>query len=196
MRKRLPPPGLRSREDERYRIARQLQEGLCQMLFAVKTKAAQAQSMDDPAGRSVVLSELQTLVDETMEQGRNLACELAAGSPSELGQPPSLDDLTEPRDLAGRRHGASRERHEVGSPAVVSGPNPVVGRSHSLSEREREVLQLLTCGLSTRQIGQALRVSVGTIGGHRRSIIQKLGLRGVARLTKYAVAAGLTSLNE
>jgi DNA-binding CsgD family transcriptional regulator len=78
----------------------------------------------------------------------------------------------------------------------VSHPEPVANRSHSLSDRELEVLQLLARGLGTRQISQTLQIGAGTISGYRRSIIQKLGLRGVARLTKYAVAAGLAPLTE
>jgi DNA-binding NarL/FixJ family response regulator len=196
VRKRLPPPGITVHKDEGRRIAQQLQEGVCQMLFAAKTKIALLRSPGDDAHRNGLLDELQTIVDETMEQGRSLARELDAWSPPELGQLRSSGGLTASRKLAGHRPADLRERHEVGSPLAVSHPRPVVDRSHSLSDREREVLQLLARGLGTRQISQTLHVGTGTIGGYRRSIIQKLGLRGVARLTKYAVATGLTSLNE
>jgi len=63
-----------------------------------------------------------------------------------------------------------------------------------LSDREREVLQLLAEGNSTKEIANRLHLSVKTIETHRRSIMEKLNLRSVAELTKYAVREGLTSL--
>ena len=65
-----------------------------------------------------------------------------------------------------------------------------------LSNREREVLQLLAEGNSTKEIADRLHLSVKTIETHRRSIMEKLNLRSVAELTKYAVREGLTSLES
>jgi len=63
-----------------------------------------------------------------------------------------------------------------------------------LTPREREVLQLLAEGRSTREIAGELHVSVKTVETHRRDTMKKLGLHSVAQLTKYAVREGLTSL--
>ncbi len=63
-----------------------------------------------------------------------------------------------------------------------------------LTAREREVLQLLAEGLSSKGIAERLNLSVRTVENHRRQIMERLGLRSVAALTKYAVAAGITSL--
>lgn len=63
-----------------------------------------------------------------------------------------------------------------------------------LSDREREVLQLIAEGRSTKEIASRLFVSVKTVETHRRNIMQTLGVESVAELTKYAVRAGLTSL--
>jgi len=63
----------------------------------------------------------------------------------------------------------------------------------ALSAREREVLQLLAEGRSTKQIATQLHTSISTIETHRRHIMQRLGLFSVAELTKYAVREGLTS---
>lgn len=63
-----------------------------------------------------------------------------------------------------------------------------------LSTREREVLQLIAEGYSTRAIADKLIVSVKTIETHRRNIQQTLKINSLAELTKYAVRAGLTSL--
>ena len=64
-----------------------------------------------------------------------------------------------------------------------------------LSPREREVLQLLAEGRSTKEIAADLSVSVKTIETHRRQIMEKLDLFSVAELTKYAIREGLTSID-
>lgn len=65
-----------------------------------------------------------------------------------------------------------------------------------LSDREREVLQLLAEGKAAKEIGMILHVSSKTIDTHRRQVMQKLGLHSVAELTKYAIRQGLTPLGE
>ncbi len=64
-----------------------------------------------------------------------------------------------------------------------------------LTEREREVLQLIAEGRSTKETALALHVSVKTIETHRRNIMQKLKVHSIAELTKYAVRSGLTTLD-
>lgn len=64
-----------------------------------------------------------------------------------------------------------------------------------LTEREREVVQLIAEGAGNKQIAAKLFISVRTVESHRANIMQKLGLRTVAELTKYAVREGLTSLD-
>jgi DNA-binding NarL/FixJ family response regulator len=66
--------------------------------------------------------------------------------------------------------------------------------SSILSAREREVLQLIAEGWSTKQIASHLYVSVKTIETHRRQIMKKLDLHNIADLTKYAIREGLTSV--
>jgi DNA-binding NarL/FixJ family response regulator len=63
-----------------------------------------------------------------------------------------------------------------------------------LSNREREVLQLLAEGKSTKQIALHLHISVKTVETHRRQIMEKLDIHSVAELTKYAIRQGFTSL--
>ncbi len=64
-----------------------------------------------------------------------------------------------------------------------------------LSAREREVLQLIAEGWSTKQIASHLYVSIKTIETHRRQIMKKLDLHSIADLTKYAIREGLTSID-
>jgi len=66
--------------------------------------------------------------------------------------------------------------------------------SSVLTPRERGVLQLLADGKSMRGIALEFRISVKTVETHRRQIIEKLGIRTLAQLTKYAILEGLTSL--
>ena len=66
--------------------------------------------------------------------------------------------------------------------------------SSVLSAREREVLQLIAEGWSTKQIASHLYVSIKTIETHRRQIMKKLDLHNIADLTKYALREGLTSI--
>jgi len=73
-------------------------------------------------------------------------------------------------------------------------PDDEVSISSVLTDREREVLQLLAEGKSTKQIALALHVSTKTIEANRRQIMEKLDIHSVAELTKYAVREGLTSL--
>lgn len=68
--------------------------------------------------------------------------------------------------------------------------------SSVLTTREREVLQLLAEGKTTKQIAAGLHVSVKTVETHRQQIMYKLGLKSVAQLTKYAIREGLTSLES
>jgi DNA-binding NarL/FixJ family response regulator len=63
-----------------------------------------------------------------------------------------------------------------------------------LSSREREVLQLLAEGSSTAQIADRLCISVKTVETYRQHLMDKLNIRSIAELTKYAIREGLTSL--
>jgi len=63
-----------------------------------------------------------------------------------------------------------------------------------LTSREREVLQLVAEGKTSKQIASLLHVSVKTVEAHRQQIMDKLGIRSVAELTKYAIRKGITSV--
>ncbi len=63
-----------------------------------------------------------------------------------------------------------------------------------LSPKEKEILQLIAEGHTTKEIAVRLNVSGKTIDTHRQSIMTKLNLHSIADLTKYAIREGLTSL--
>jgi DNA-binding NarL/FixJ family response regulator len=64
----------------------------------------------------------------------------------------------------------------------------------TLTSRQREVLQLVAEGKSTKQIALELHVSTKAIEANRRQIMDKLDIHSIAELTKYAVREGLTTL--
>lgn len=79
---------------------------------------------------------------------------------------------------------------------VRSSPEPGTPPAFAtLTAREREVLQLLAEGKSTKEMASDLSVSVKTIETHRRNIMEKLNIHSTAELTKYALREGITSLD-
>ncbi len=85
---------------------------------------------------------------------------------------------------------------------IHSAPNGKTGKNNgksngnSLTAREREVLQLLAEGSTTKQIATNLNLSIKTVETHRQNIMEKLNIHSIAELTKYAIVEGLTSLEE
>ncbi len=65
-----------------------------------------------------------------------------------------------------------------------------------LTAREREVLQLMAEGKTTKEIAYSLDLSVKTVEAHRQKIMEKSNIHSVAELTKYAIREGLTSLES
>jgi DNA-binding NarL/FixJ family response regulator len=61
-----------------------------------------------------------------------------------------------------------------------------------LTNREREILQSITEGKSTKEIASALSLSVKTIETHRTQLMDKLDIHSVAELTKYAIREEIT----
>jgi DNA-binding NarL/FixJ family response regulator len=64
-----------------------------------------------------------------------------------------------------------------------------------LSSRERQVLQMMAEGYSTKEIADKISISVKTVETHRKQIMDKLNIHNIAQLTKYAIREGLTSLD-
>jgi len=69
---------------------------------------------------------------------------------------------------------------------------PAPAPEDNLTPREREVLQLVAEGKTTKEIATILGVSVKTADAHRTRLMQKLDLHDVAGLTRYAIRQGLT----
>ncbi|MCB1690285.1 MAG: response regulator transcription factor [Halioglobus sp.] len=63
----------------------------------------------------------------------------------------------------------------------------------ALTEREREVLQLLAEGFPTKEVAEKLSLGVPTVHTHRQHLMQKLNARSVADLVRYAIREGIVS---
>jgi DNA-binding NarL/FixJ family response regulator len=71
--------------------------------------------------------------------------------------------------------------------------NPAELFGGELTPRQREVLQLVAEGKSSKQIAVLLNISAKTVGFHRNCLMDELGLRTTAELTRYAMARGIIS---
>jgi DNA-binding NarL/FixJ family response regulator len=67
--------------------------------------------------------------------------------------------------------------------------------SSALRGEQREILQLLAEGKTSKEIASCLGLSIRSVEAHRREIKQKLGIHTTAGLTKYAMRKGITSMD-
>jgi len=83
---------------------------------------------------------------------------------------------------------------------VVSLDSPPIGSpagapAHAqLTVREREVVQLYSEGQNTHQIAERLHISEKTVSTHREHVMAKLGITGIAELTRYAIREEICSV--
>tara|TARA_B100000614_G_C14466275_1_gene460610 strand:- start:538 stop:1026 length:489 start_codon:yes stop_codon:yes gene_type:complete len=69
------------------------------------------------------------------------------------------------------------------------------GQEKELTRRESQILKLISEGDTNLQIANAQCISSRTVEKHRKSVMDKLGIRTVAQLTKYALKNGLTFID-
>ena len=102
---------------------------------------------------------------------------------------------------------AIRETYKGGasfSPAILLGllkecwgsPHESLRSSASLTERESEVLQLIAEGYCNKQMAALLLISGKTAEKHRQSLMKKLRIHKIAKLTCYAVSNGIVEINR
>jgi DNA-binding NarL/FixJ family response regulator len=65
-----------------------------------------------------------------------------------------------------------------------------------LTPRQREILQLIADGYSTKKIARTLRISVKTVETHRMQLMERLDIHDVAGLVRYAIRVGLVRLDQ
>jgi DNA-binding NarL/FixJ family response regulator len=71
--------------------------------------------------------------------------------------------------------------------------NPAELFGSKLTPRQREVLQLVAEGKSTKEISSTLGISPKTVEFHRNSLMDELGVRTIAELTRYAISQGMVN---
>jgi len=86
------------------------------------------------------------------------------------------------------------ERYLSAKAAAAAQSSDLTPGTAVLSDREREVLRLLAEGKSSKEIADVLSLSPRTVEQYRVQIMDKLNIRTVAGLTKYAVLHGLTAI--
>ena len=77
--------------------------------------------------------------------------------------------------------------------AITSAQPGFAGDAGDLTCREREVLQLIAEGLSTKEIAHELGISVKTVQTHRAHLMHKTGVHKASSLVRYAIREGLVS---
>lgn len=100
-----------------------------------------------------------------------------AGAAEFLEKPVDDEALLEALQSAVRQHVKSRERNQADRQAQA--------RFAQLSEREREVLGLITAGLTNKEIGRALDLSPRTVESHRANLFAKLEADSLAQLIRH-----------
>lgn len=82
-----------------------------------------------------------------------------------------------------------REAAERASFQPTKNPSEFLG--NGLTPRQREVLQLVAEGKTTKEISSILNISPKTVEFHRNSLMDELGMRTTAELTRYAIQRGI-----
>jgi DNA-binding NarL/FixJ family response regulator len=78
---------------------------------------------------------------------------------------------------------------------LVAGAEPGQSSIDTLTARQREILQMIAEGTSTKQIAFALKLSKKTIETHRAALMERLGIHDVAGLVLYALRNQLVSID-
>jgi DNA-binding NarL/FixJ family response regulator len=105
--------------------------------------------------------------------GRDIISAIKAAMKGETFLSPSISKKVVESYLSPRKSSSMEERYK------------------QLSNREREVFQLIAEGHSTKRIGEMLYVSVSTVKSHKGNIMEKLGISNPIRLVHFAIQLGL-----
>jgi DNA-binding NarL/FixJ family response regulator len=142
-----------------------------------------------------VCPEIKVLALSMHPTGRVVTEMLQAGASGYLVKSCALDELvTAVRTVCRGKTYLSPEIAGTVVEGYVRRPRGAASNASTatLSDRESQVLQLVAEGRSTKEIAGELSITVKTVDTHRQHIMDKLGIRTIAELTKYAVREGLT----
>lgn len=131
----------------------------------------------------------------THSDGSIVAKMLKAGASGYMLKESAFSELMEgiAAMMDGKTYLCSKIAKVVFSDYVTMLSSPQWPGGDGLTSRENEVLQLVAEGKTSKEISQALNVSIKTVDSHREHIMEKLSIHNVAGLTKYAVREGITS---
>lgn len=150
--------------------------------------------MDGIAATRMILAEspdIKIIAMTSFEDERLVHGVLAAGAISYLLKNVGSEELSKAiRDAVSGRSTLSPEAARVLVQATRPNPQPPTG----LTEREREVLQLVVQGRSNQQIADALVVSLATVKAHISSILGKLQVASRTEAIAYAIKHKLVTL--
>ena len=150
--------------------------------------------MDGIAATQAILTdypEIKIIAMTSFEEEQLVQGVLAAGAISYLIKNVTSDELAKAiRDAASGRSTLSPEAARV----LVQATRPTTQPGFDLTEREREVLNLVVQGHSNQQIAETLVISLATVKAHISSILAKLQLSSRAEAIAYAIKNKLVSL--
>ncbi|MCG8607794.1 response regulator transcription factor [bacterium] len=122
---------------------------------------------------------------------------LLAGASAYLLKESAFQELAEAiRTVVANRFYLNSAITDIVVKDYLGAPETKNGSSDPLTLREREVLQLLAEGKSTKVIASTLNVSIKTVESHRQKTMHKLNIYSIAGLTRYAIREGLVSLDS
>jgi len=150
--------------------------------------------MDGIAATRAILAEcpdIRIIAMTSFEDEQLVHGVLAAGAISYLLKNVASEELSKAiRDAASGRSTLAPEAARV----LVQATRPTTQPSSGLTEREREVLNLVVQGHSNQQIADALVVSLATVKAHISSILSKLGVSSRTEAIAYAIKHKLVTL--
>lgn len=137
-----------------------------------------------------VSPETKTIVLTMMTENHYLLEALKCGAKGFVMKTHASEDLVQAVREAAR--GRTYLSPEVSQTVVKAYQDKVDLRPDPLSPRERQVLQLIAEGKSTKEVAGFLHISVKTAETHRTRIMEKLDIHETAGLVRYAIRRGLT----
>jgi DNA-binding NarL/FixJ family response regulator len=141
------------------------------------------------------LPSLKVMALSTHSDGTVVTKMIKAGASGYMLKESAFEELVEGLNtiLEGKTFLCKKVSKVVFSEYISMVLNPQNTNGDGLSSREREVLQMVAEGRTSKEIAEALQLSTKTVDSHREHIMEKLGIRNVAGLTRYAIREGLTS---
>lgn len=133
----------------------------------------------------------------TMHAGREyVARAVKGGADAYLLKDSAVQDLVAAVEavMAGQTYFSPAIQQQLAGLLRHGGPHPTGTRM--LTDREREVLTWLARGLSSKEVGKELNISVRTVETHRANLMHKLGVKSVAVLIQVAIREGMIDAAE